>query len=296
MTDVLILGGSFAGLSAALQLARARRSVRVIDHGRPRNRFAAASHGMLGHDGKAPHAILDEALAQLQAYPTFEHLEGEAVGAHREGTDFVLTLADGRHFRAPRLILASGVSDTLPLPGMDERWGRSVLHCPYCHGYEVADHSLGVLAVSPMSMHQALLLPDWGPTTYFSQGTYRPEGDELARLERRGVTIEHTPVVELLGTAPALEAVRLADGRTVPLHALFVGSQTALTHPMAAQLGCAMDEGPSGPFIRVDDCKQTSVPGLFAAGDAATAMYNASMAAAAGTLAGVCAHRSLIMG
>lgn len=294
--DVAILGGSFAGLSAALQLVRARRTVLVVDHGLPRNRFAGAAHGLLGHDGKTPQAILDEARAQLQTYPAFGQIEGEAIAGRHDGDNFTLDLADGRNVRARRLILASGVRDTLPLPGMQARWGHRVLHCPYCHGFEVADHPLGVLAVSPMSMHQALLLPDWGPTTYFSQGIYRPEGDELAQLERRHVTIEHRPVVELLGKAPELEAVRLADGSVVPIHALFVGSQTSLTHPVATQLGCAMDEGPSGPFVRVDDFKQTTVPGVFAAGDIATAMPNASLAMAAGTLAGVGAHRSLVIG
>lgn len=296
MTDVLILGGSFAGLSAALQLARARRPVLVIDHGLPRNRFADASHGFLGHDGKAPRAILDEALAQLRAYPAFRQVEGEAISAKTDGSGFVVTLADGREFGGTRLILATGVRDTLPLQGMDERWGQSVLPCPYCHGYEVADRPLGVFAVSPMSAHQAAMLPDWGPTTYFTQGEHLPNADESALLERRGVTVEHTPIVELLGTAPGLEAVRLADGRVLPLHALFTGSQTSLTHPIADQLGCAMEDGPLGPYLRVDAMKQTSVSGVFAAGDAATAMYNASMAAAAGTMAGVSAHRSLVMG
>ncbi|MEP7185560.1 MAG: NAD(P)/FAD-dependent oxidoreductase [Rhodanobacter sp.] len=295
MIDVIILGGSFAGLSAALQLARARRPVLVIDHDMPRNRFSDASHGFLGHDGKSPRAIVEEALTQLRRYPAFRRLAGEAVSAKADGNGFVVTLADGREFVGAKLILATGVHDTLPLPGMDERWGQSVLPCPYCHGYEVADQPLGVLAVSPMSAHQAALLPDWGPTTYFTQGEYLPDADESMLLERRGVTVEHTPVIELLGPIPKLEAVRLADGRTLPLHALFTGSRTALTHPIADQLGCATEDGPWGPYLRVDAMKQTNVPGVFAAGDAATAMYNASMAAAAGTMAGVCAHRSLVM-
>lgn len=295
MNDVLILGGSFAGLSAALQLARARRPVVVIDHGLPRNRFADASHGFLGHDGKAPRAILEEAMAQMRAYPAFRRVEGEAMSARADGSGFVVSLTDSREFAGARLILATGVRDTLPLPGMDERWGQSVLPCPYCHGYEVADQPLGVLAVSPTSIHQAAMLPDCGPTTYFTQDEYLPDADESALLKRRGVTIEHTPVVELLGAAPGLEAVRLADGRTLPLHALFTGSRTTFTHPIADQLGCAMEQGPSGPYLRVDAMKQTSVAGVFAAGDAATAMYNASMAAAAGVMAGVSAHRSLVM-
>lgn len=295
MSDVLVLGGSFAGLSAALQLARARRPVRVIDHSRPRNRFAEASHGFLGHDGKPPQEILDEALEQLAAYPAFQRVEGDAVSAVRDDDGFAVTLADGRTYRARRLIISSGVRDTLPLPGMEERWGHSVVPCPYCHGYELADRPLGVLAVGPMSVHQAALLPDWGPTTYFTQGEHQPDAEAAALLAGRHVAVENTPVVELLGTAPGLDAVRLADGRVVPLHALFTGSRTNFTHPIAEQLGCATDDGPAGPFLSVDALKQTSVPGVFAAGDVATAMANVAMSVAAGTLAGVSAHRSLVM-
>jgi choline dehydrogenase-like flavoprotein len=166
--DTIVIGGSYAGLSAAMQLARARRRVLVIDAGRPRNRFAAAAHGFLGQDGKPPLAILQEAVRQLSAYPTVAFIQGEALTARRTENGFSIALADGREERATRLVLATGLVDELPpVPGLQERWGATVLHCPYCHGYEVGDRALGVLANHPMSAHQAALLPDWGPTTYF---------------------------------------------------------------------------------------------------------------------------------
>ncbi|EJL31513.1 thioredoxin reductase [Caulobacter sp. AP07] len=293
--DAIVIGGSFAGLSAALQLARARRRVLVIDAGLPRNRFADAAHGFLGQDGKAPAAIIREAMCQLTAYPTVEVLRGEALTAVAGPAGFTVTVSDGRSVRARRLVLATGVTDTLPdVPGLKERWGATVLHCPYCHGYEVRDRPLGVLANHPMAAHQAAMIPDWGPTTLFTQGRFEPDAEQLAVLAARGVTIEREPVVALLGDAPELDAVRLADGRVVTINALFVAPSTRMTSPLAEQLGCAFDDGMLGPVIRVDDGKATTVPGVYAAGDAARAMHNATLASADGVLAGVGAHQSLM--
>ena len=293
--DAIVVGGSYAGLSAAMQLARARRRVLVVDAGLPRNRFAAAAHGFLGQDGRPPSDILADAARQLRAYPTVELLAGEALAARAAGDGgFAVTLAAGPEARARRLVLATGLADELPpIPGMPERWGVTVLHCPYCHGYEVAGRPLGVVANHPMSAHQAALIPDWGPTTYFTQGAFEPDAAQAARLAARGVVIERTPVVELLGAAPALDAVRLADGRVVPLGAVFTAPRTRQASPLAEQLGCALDEGPSGGHLRVDDWKQTTVAGVYAAGDAASPMHNATLASAAGVLAGVGTHQSL---
>jgi thioredoxin reductase len=295
LLDVIVIGGSFAGLSAALQLARARRRVLVIDAGLPRNRFADAAYGVLGHDGKAPAAIMHEAMRQLTAYPTVEILRGEALNAVAHPDGFTVTVSDGRSVRARRLVLATGVVDTLPdLPGLKERWGATVLHCPYCHGYEVRDRPLGVLANHPMAAHQAAMIPDWGPTTLFTQGRFEPDAEQLARLAARGVTIEREPVVALLGDAPDLDAVQLADGRVVTVNALFVAPSTRMASPLARRLGCAFDDGMLGPMIRVDDWKATTVPGVYAAGDAARAMHNATLASADGVMAGVGAHQSLM--
>ncbi|MFY3434365.1 NAD(P)/FAD-dependent oxidoreductase [Achromobacter mucicolens] len=294
--DVIIIGGSFAGLSAAMQLARARRQVLLVDAARPRNRYAAHAHGFLGQDGVPPQEIVANARAQLARYPTVSFLDGEAIQALAHDGGFAVVMAGGEQVRGARLILATGMRDELPpLPGLQARWGQTVLHCPYCHGFEVAGEPLGVLAAHPMSVHQAMLLPDWGPTTYFTQGQFEPSPEDARHLAARGVQVERTPVVALLGDAPALTGVVLADGREVPLRALFVASRVHMASPLAGQLGCAFDEGPLGPVIRVDDMKQTTVPGVFAAGDASTPMSNATLASASGVMAGVCAHRSLVM-
>jgi len=293
--DVIIVGASYAGLSAAMQLARARRRVLIVDAGLPRNRFAHAAHGFLGQDGRAPYEILRDAARQVAAYPTVEWVRGEAVEARKDDGGLTVALADGREEWAARLVLATGVRDELPpIAGMHERWGATVLHCPYCHGYEVRDRALGVIAGSVHSPHQAALIPDWGPTTYFTQGTFEPDAEQAAHLAARGVTIERTPVVELLGRAPELEAVRLADGRVVPVQAVFTAPRTYMASPLAEQLGCEFEEGMSGPHIRVDATKLTTVAGVYAAGDAASGMHNATLASAAGVMAGLGAHRSLV--
>jgi thioredoxin reductase len=293
--EVIIVGGSYAGLSAGMQLARARRRVLIIDAGLPRNRFAVYAHGFLGQDGKRPADIIDEARRQLLLYPTVAFVDGAAVSAAVYDGGFVVALADGRRVDGARLVLATGVRDELPaIAGMQERWGVTVLHCPYCHGYEVGDQQLGVIGTSDMAAQHAALFADWGPTTYFTQGAFEPNEETAAHLAARGVRIERSPVVELMGVAPGLEALRLADGRVVPMGALFVAPKTHMASPLAGQLGCAFDDGPTGPFIRVDEFKQTTVKGVFAAGDAASAMPNATFASAGGVLAGVAAHRSLI--
>lgn len=293
--DVIVIGGGFAGLSAAMQLVRAQRRTLLIDSGQPRNRFAHAAHGVLGLDGATPAEIAARAQAQLAAYPAFSRRQGLAVQAQAADPGFTLLLDDDGEVSARRLILATGVVDTLPLASMTPRWGVSVLHCPYCHGFEARGRQLAAIAASPAAVHQALLLPDWGPTTFFTQGRFEPSPEELARLAARGVAVERTPVVELVGPAPETDGLRLADGRVVPAQAVFTAPRTEVAGPLARQLGCAMLDGPSGAYIQVGDMKETSAPGVFAAGDAAQPMHNATLASAAGVLAGVSAHRSLVL-
>ena len=298
--DAVIVGGSFAGLSAAMQLARARRRVLVVDSGLPRNRFARKSHGFLGQDGRTPEEILETARAQLLAYPTVELQRDEAIHAAARDDAFEVALASGAIARARRLVLATGVVDELPdVPGLRERWGKSVLHCPYCHGYEVADGRLGVLAAGEMSMHQALLLPDWSAAvTLFTNGTFEPTTAQRDALAARGVRVDPRPLVGLVGEGPALAGVRVDGpdgGEVVGIDALFTASRTRMASPLAEQLGCAFDEGAFGPVIRTDAHKLTTVPGVYAAGDAARVPHNATFASADGATAGIAAHQSLAL-
>jgi thioredoxin reductase len=292
--DAIVVGGSFAGLSAAMQLARARRRLLLVDAGRPRNRFAAASHGFLGQDGVPPVEIMRQGLTQLARYPSVDFAHAEALTARADDGGFALTLSDGAEVAARKLVLATGVTDELPLESMIPRWGVSVLHCPYCHGYEVRDRRLAAIANVPAAVHQARMLPDWGPATFFTQGLFEPSDEEAAQLAARGVAIERTPVVELLGEGTGIHALRLADGREVQAEAVFTAPRTRMTSSLARRLGCGFEDGMTGAYIRVDPMQQTSVAGVFAAGDAATQMFNATMASAAGVMAGVAAHRALM--
>ncbi len=291
---MIVVGGSFAGLSAAMQVARARRRVLVVDAGRPRNRFAAHSHGFLGQDGRAPEAITGVGREQLLAYSNAMFVHDEVVAAVSTEQGFVLRLASGTLAHAARLVLATGVEDELPaIPGLIERWGRTVLHCPYCHGYEVAGSTLGVLATMPGSVHQALLVADWGEVVLFADASFALDDTQRSALATRNVRIEPVPVRAMATTADGHETVHLVDGREIELSALFVATTTRPSSPLAASLGCAFDDGPQGPVIRVDAKQATTVAGVFAAGDAASAMSNATLASAGGVLAGVFAHQSL---
>lgn len=293
--DAIVIGGSFAGLSAALHIARARRSVCIIDKGSPRNRFADASHGVFGQDGLDPQAMIAAARAQVERYPTVRMVAGEACAARAVDGGFEVTLKGGATATASKLVLAFGIADVLPeLPGLAERWGRSVLHCPYCHGFEYAGGRLGVLQAMPMSAHQALLVADWGPTTLYLNGGEAPDGDALAKLARRGVTVEPARIIALQGENAALSSLLLEGGREAAIDALYVAPRSRLNSPIAAQLGCAFDDGPFGAVIRTDATKLTSVPGVYAAGDIARVPHNASWAAADGITAGTSLHQALI--
>lgn len=295
--DVIIVGGSFAGQAAALQLGRARRRVLLVDSATPRNRFAHTSHGFLTQDGSKPSAIISTAKSQLTIYSTVETISGRVENAAHTAGGFRVSMADGQAKTGKRLILATGVSDVLPdIEGIGERWGVSVLHCPYCHGYELNQGKIGVLATGDMSFHQGMLVPDWGATTLFTQGAMTLTDEQRTALKERGVTVEETPVTELLGTAPSLEAVRLADGRTVEITGLFTAPKTVQSSDLAAKLGCRIKEGFTGPLIEVNERQHTSVPGIFAAGDNSNPMANATIAAASGVLAGSAAHQTLVFG
>ncbi len=264
--DVAVIGGSYAGLSASLQLARARRTVAIVDAGVRRNRFASASHGLLGQDGRAPGAIADAARADVRAYPTVQWFDGAAEHATATDGRFTIDVDGGRVIHARRVVLAPGVVDALPdIDGLAARWGTSVFHCPYCHGYELNRGRIGVVAGGPASYHQAMMLPDWGTVTLFTNSVFAPDPTQLGELAARGVVIEPTPILRVVDRA----TVALADGRQVVLDGLFIASRTHIATPIPAELGCQFDESPLGHFIRTDALKATTVPGVFACGDAA---------------------------
>ncbi|WP_320197145.1 NAD(P)/FAD-dependent oxidoreductase (plasmid) [Agrobacterium rosae] len=296
--DVIIIGGSYAGLSAAMQLGRGRRKVLIIDEGLRRNRSAPHSHGFITQDGTDPAILAAEARAQVMRYSTVEWLAGRADAVQQKGEassqdlSFEITVGETRHI-SRFLILALGVKDNLPkIDGLAERWGRSVFHCTYCHGYELNQGKIGVIAGSELSMHHALMLPDWGPTTLLLNDAFEPNPEQLERLAARDVFVERVGIMSIKGHADVL----LADGRTISFSGLFALAPFEVATPILQQLGLDMEQGPLGSTIKTDAMKQTSIPGVFACGDAARPMASVALAVGDGSLAGVNAHRSLMFG
>jgi thioredoxin reductase len=295
MDDVVVIGGSFAGLTAAMHLVRARRKVTIIDSDKPRNRFAAAAHNVLGFDGVPPREIRAAGLANVLAYPTARHILGEVVGIGGAADDFVVRLEGGETLAARRVILAYGVADQFPkIPGFAECWGNTVIHCPYCHGYELADGRLGLLYSSPASLHATVLLRDWSENlTLFTNSLDLPDNEE-ERLARRGVRVFEGKMTDILHDNGKMSGVRLESGREVPLDGLLAHPQVRPSTNLHEHLGIETVEAPLGPYIKLDDDFQTSVKGVFAAGDLAGPRHSINGAIHGGMMAGVSSHRLLL--
>lgn len=296
MFDVLIIGGSYAGLSAALALGRARRTVLVLDAARPRNRFTPHAHNLLLHDGDTPADLAALARRQVAAYPTVQLLEAQATAAEKRpnGTFAVATEAHGT-FEASWLLLATGLRDELPpVPGFAECWGKSVIHCPFCHGYEVADLPTGIWNNGPEVEHHVKMLLNWSrELTVFTNGPATFGAEVHALLETNNIGLVQTPVAELLHTNGQLTGLRLADGRTWPLPVLYARLPWQQASQLPQQLGCEITEQ---ELVRTDASYRTTVPGVYAAGDCCVAPPQLALAIAAGNLAGASLSRELIMG
>ena len=293
--DAVIIGGSYAGMAAGLQLARARRKILLVDAGQPRNRFAAHSHGFLTHDGTPPAEMAAEARGQLLAYSTVEWHTGQVTAITRTTDNFSVAVDNGSAYQARCIILAAGVTDELPsLPGLTEQWGKHVFHCPYCHGYELGKEGIGVLATSELAMHHGLMLPDWGATTLFLNDAFAPNTEQLAQLKARGTRVEVGAAARLNHQAGGVELV-MQDDRVFSLSGLFVAPRIQLS-PLVAQLGCELEASPVGNIVKTDAMQATSIPGVFACGDMARAMGSVSFAVADGAMAGLSTHRTLMMG
>jgi thioredoxin reductase len=297
MHDVIIVGGSYAGLAAAMQLGRARRRVVVIDAGQRRNRFVTQAHGILGFDGEDPAIIASKAKKQALAYPTVRWLAGAATDARLVPNGFSVKVGNDKQF-AKRLILATGVIDDIPaIRGFKERWGKTIFHCPYCDGYELSQGKLGVLGAGPIAHHYAAIVAEWsspGGTTLFLNAGDMPSAKERADLASRRINVESSGVLEATdGTAGVDLIVR--DGRRYPLGGLFVLPRTHLAGDFARQLGCELENGPTGSFYRTNpQTKETTVKGVYAAGDAGQALHSVTFAIADGARAGTSAHQSLV--
>ena len=288
--DVAVLGGSYAGLSIAMALGRSLRKTVVIDAGRPANRFAPAAHNVITHDGAAPDAIRREAREQVAAYGTVSFLDGTVVQVSGRDGAFTLRLKDDQRLTAAKVALATGVEDVLPnLEGVEAAWGKSVVHCPYCHGYEFAGRPTGILLGGGDALEFYRLIANWTDRlTLFTGG----RGDvDVAELRAAGATVVEEPIVGLAHDDGWLRAVRLADGASVALEALYLRPPFRQQFDAAAQLGCAVT--PQG-HVQVDALQATTRAGVYAAGDCATPFRAVSVAMGQGTVAGAMINRALV--
>lgn len=279
--DCIVVGGGAAGLSAALVLGRARRRTLVIDAGRQSNRHTDGIGGLLGNDRRAPIDFYAAGRGELTTYPTVELREGDVVGGRRDAEGFVLELADGSEEAAQRVLLATGMDYRYPpLERIEEHWGRSVFHCPFCHGWEHREQRLAVF-----DRGGALMLTAWSDdVTLLTDGPADLTSEERDRLVAAGVAIDERPVAGVRGTDGTLTAVTFTDGSERPCGGLLIPVMLHQRSPLAAQLGATITE--PGPLfadaLAVDEKSATSVPGLFAAGDAAGVMPSVANAVASG--------------
>lgn len=293
--DVVIVGGGAAGLSAAVTLTRSLRDVVVIDAGEPRNAPAEGAHNLLGREGVPPLDLLKAGRQEALGYGA-QIRRGRASTARRTAAGFELTLADGATVTGRRLLLATGLVDELPgLPGVRELWGSQVLHCPYCHGYEVRGRRLGVLATGPNALHQTLLLRQLSrDVTLFLHEGPEPDDEAWEQLAALGIRVVAGEVRELARDGDRLRAVVLADGRAFAVDAVAVQPQFVARGDLYEQLGGALTENAMGRHIATGPAGATDVPGVWAAGNAGDLSAMIGAAAAHGVMAGAMINADLV--
>lgn len=296
--DVAVIGGGPAGLSAGIALARAMRSVLLIDAGGQRNLRAQGVHGFLSREGMSPQDLVAAGRKELAQYGgTLER--GFVSAAWRDGERFVLALADGSTRTARRLLIATGITDELPeLPGLAERWGRDVLYCPYCHGWEIRNQRIGILASDAGAIPEALTFRQWSTdVALLLNGAVEPGPDEQEQLRARGISVVEGAVRGLDVRDDKLAGVTLDGGRFLPLDVLAVSPAATSKATMLQQLGlepCGLEEG-EGSCLEVDDSGLTECPGVWAAGNATDVSAQVMTAAAAGLRAAASINADLVL-
>ena len=287
--DVVVVGGGAAGLSAALVLGRARRRVAVVDDGQPRNAPAAHMQGYLSRDGMPPSDLLATGRAEVRAYGA-EVIEDRVVAI---SPGFHVDLRSGERLSARRILLATGSRDELPdIPGVAERWGRDLLHCPYCHGWEVRDQPIAVLGTNSGSIPHALLVRQWSADVILFTHDIEPLPEQLAQLRARGVQVVGGVVAGLVVEADRLTGVQMEDGRVVPRTAVFVRpANTTHGGDLVRVLGCDVD---NAGFVSADATGRTNVPGVWAAGNVVDPRFQVITSAGQGSAAAVAINADLV--
>ncbi len=290
--DVIIIGGSYAGLSAALALGRALRNVLIIDSGFPCNRQTPHSHNFITHDGERPAVIAEKARIQVLKYNTVKLVAGLAVSGRKSGEGFAVTTEAGDTFDAKKLILATGIRDLMPaISGFADCWGISVIHCPYCHGYEFRDRKTGIMANGNKAIHVASLVNNLTKDiTILPSGKADFEADQIAKLKRHNIRITETEIAEIAHEKGQVKKVIFKDGTKGSFDAVYASIPFSQHSAIPASLGCELtDLG----HIKVDAFQKTTVPGVFACGDNSSMMRSVAHATATGNITGAMVNHEL---
>jgi thioredoxin reductase len=291
--DVIIVGSSYAGLSTAMALGRALRQVLVIDGGNPCNKQTPHSHNFLTNDGKTPGEIVASARGQVKDYRCVTLLNGFVINALKTYTGFNVELETGEKFESKKLVFATGIKDMLPsIPGFAECWGISVLHCPYCHGFEVRHQKTGILANGDLAFELSSLISNWtNDLTLFTNGPSSLANEQLEKVKRHNIEIVEDRIERIDHNEGYIRQIAFENGTTAPLTALYARLPFVQHSDVPEKLGCHVT--PEG-YIKIDPAQKTSVPGVFACGDNATRMRTVANAVSMGTTTGLMVNKELI--
>lgn len=292
--DVLVIGGSYSGLAAGMALGRARRQVLILDEGMPCNRQTPYSHNFLTRDGMPPQEIATLAREQVAQYDTVQFFNGKAIQGIKSKNGFTVETASGESFEARKLIIATGIRDILaPITGFAECWGISVLHCPYCHGYEMRGEKTGLLGNGDAAFEFAALLSNWTTDlTLFTNGASSLSPEQVVKLKSHHIGIKEAGIEKLGHTNGYLHTIHFKDGTTSPMTALYAQIPFEQQCAVPVSLGCELtDEG----YIKTDAQQKTTVPGVFACGDNTTRIRTVANAVATGTLAGMMLNKEFVL-
>jgi len=290
--DVIIIGGSYSGLSAAMALGRALRKTLIIDGGKPCNRQTPHSHNFITHDGKAPREIADTAREQVLRYDTVSLVNDTVINVVKTDHTFTVNTHDNT-YKAKKLVLATGVTDVVPaIEGFAECWGISVVHCPYCHGYEVRHQKTGIFANGPAAFEYARLISNWTKDlTLFTNGPATLGPEQRGQIAKHNIAIVETPVTRIEHQRGYIQHLILADGNHMPLKALYAGIPKGQSTSIPVDLGCELTEH---GLLKVDMMQRTSVTGVYACGDNSAMARSVASAVATGNMAGAALNKEMI--
>lgn len=291
--EVIIIGGSYAGLSAAMALGRSRRNVVILDSANPCNKQSPHSHNFLTHDGDKPCDITAVAKEQVMQYPTITFVHTKAVATQKNDGVFEIQADNGQIYHAKKILFASGLTDVLPdIPGFAECWGVSILHCPYCHGYEFSGRATGILNNGMPAFEMAKMLGQWtDDLTIFTNGKAVFSKEEYAFFKLRSVNIVEDEIKQISNRDGQMTQIVFKDGKTYPLEVLYAHPHTRQQCDFAVKFGCAInDHG----CLDTDTFQRTNITGIYAAGDCTSVGRAVSVAVAAGSVAGMFINKELV--